>query len=225
MWMYFFCRNTRLIILKIHMQYINNKQSRMLALEIFGRACFLIFFSLLAFDLLNDFFTHWRLSALILVFKESITLWFVALRSIPNTITIEPHAWLIALLGTSSSFFFRSSSIEDGFVGLIIQSLGVLIACIGIISLNKSFGVVPANRGVKRSGLYRVVRHPIYAGYTISYLGFLMNQGSYYNMAIFTSVMIFMVARIFLEEKLLMESPEYQELASRVKYRLIPGVW
>lgn len=203
----------------------DKKQTLFLAAEIIGRVCFLVFFALLSYNLLIDFLAHYRLSPLILLTKELMTLYMVAIRNIPKKISFEPHVWLIALLSALSSLFLRPTGTEDNVIGLIIQCSGMIIACIGIFYLNKSFGIVPANRGIKSKGLYQVVRHPIYAGYIISCLGFLINHSSNYNLAIFTSIMIFMIARIFLEEKLLMESPEYQELASRVKYRLIPGVW
>ena len=42
------------------------------------------------------------------------------------------------------------------------------------LTLRRSFGVVAANRGVKASGPYRLVRHPMYAGYALTHVGFLL---------------------------------------------------
>ena len=43
----------------------------------------------------------------------------------------------------------------------------------GKLTLGRSFGLMPANRGVVSSGIYRFVRHPIYAGYLITHVAFL----------------------------------------------------
>jgi protein-S-isoprenylcysteine O-methyltransferase Ste14 len=40
---------------------------------------------------------------------------------------------------------------------------------------------MPANRGVVSSGLYRLVRHPIYMGYLITHAGFLLANPTVWN--------------------------------------------
>ena len=45
---------------------------------------------------------------------------------------------------------------------------------LGKITLGRSFGVVPANRGVVVGGPYNFVRHPIYTGYLITHVAFLV---------------------------------------------------
>ena len=42
--------------------------------------------------------------------------------------------------------------------------IGLLIVIAGKVSLGRSFGLIPANRGIVSTGLYRLVRHPIYLG-------------------------------------------------------------
>ena len=44
----------------------------------------------------------------------------------------------------------------------------------GKLTLGRSFGLVPANRGVVIRGPYALVRHPIYSGYLITHLAFLV---------------------------------------------------
>ena len=46
-----------------------------------------------------------------------------------------------------------------------LSACGLLVVIGGKLSLGRSFGLMPANRGVVSSGLYRIVRHPIYLGY------------------------------------------------------------
>ena len=42
------------------------------------------------------------------------------------------------------------------------------------MALGRSFGLAPANRGVVVRGPYTLVRHPIYTGYLVTHVGFLM---------------------------------------------------
>lgn len=52
------------------------------------------------------------------------------------------------------------------------------------LCLWRSFGLVAAHRGLKAGGLYAVVRHPMYAGYVISHVGYLLVAPSWWNLAI-----------------------------------------
>ena len=58
-------------------------------------------------------------------------------------------------------------------VTVLLSALGLLVVIGGKVSLGRSFGLMPANRGVVSTGLYRLVRHPIYMGYLITHVGFL----------------------------------------------------
>jgi len=76
------------------------------------------------------------------------------------------------------------------------------------------------------TGLYSVVRHPMYLAMIVLYLSASLVLGSYYAlipMAIFLSTL---VIRITNEEKVLRAGlPGYADYAKKVRYRLIPLVW
>ena len=50
----------------------------------------------------------------------------------------------------------------------MVSAIGLAVVIVGKMTLGRSFGVVPANRGVVVGGPYRLVRHPIYTGYLIT---------------------------------------------------------
>jgi len=79
---------------------------------------------------------------------------------------------------------------------------------------------------VASGGVYRLVRHPIYAGGALAWVGASLWLGSY-AAALMTAVPIGLIAlRIHLEERFLRRELEgYESYAARVRYRLIPGVW
>ena len=84
---------------------------------------------------------------------------------------------------------------------------------------------MPANRGVKTRGLYRVVRHPIYAGYTLTHIGFLLGFPSPQNALLYAGIFAIEVTRLMREEAVLNRDPAYVDYVARVRYRLLPGVF
>jgi protein-S-isoprenylcysteine O-methyltransferase Ste14 len=150
----------------------------------------------------------------------------VLVRSIPKSFSISPIDWLVAWLATlTPGFFGFYEETQDNIIALSIQIIGILFAVLAIISLNRSFGIIPANRGIKKNGLYRIVRHPIYAGYLISYAGFVLNEWHILNGIIFCTWLLFLIPRIQMEEKHLSKDPAYCAFKEETRWRLVPYVW
>lgn len=81
-------------------------------------------------------------------------------------------------------------------------------------------------QSVVSTGLYAVVRHPMYSGVALMCLSLPVALGSYW--AIIPAVLIVpvLVARIKNEERVLLRELEgYREYTQKTRYRLIPGVW
>ena len=77
--------------------------------------------------------------------------------------------------------------------------------CVNIsakLFLNRSFGVVAANRGIKRGGPYRLVRHPMYFGYILTQVGFVLASFKLTTLALYLVAWTFQILRIREEEKL-----------------------
>ena len=106
-----------------------------------------------------------------------------------------------------------------------ISSLGLSIVIAGKVALGRSLGLLPAHRGLVRSGLYRVVRHPIYVGYLISHLGFLLAHPMPWNGMLFLAADVALVARALVEERTLSADPDYRRYVDLVRWRLVPGMY
>jgi len=79
---------------------------------------------------------------------------------------------------------------------------------------------------VVRSGPYRHVRHPAYAGGILTQLSIPILLASWWALLLSSMDACLMVLRTFLEDRTLMaELPGYSEYARRVRRRLIPGLW
>jgi protein-S-isoprenylcysteine O-methyltransferase Ste14 len=84
---------------------------------------------------------------------------------------------------------------------------------------------VAADRGIVMRGPYRIVRHPIYLGYFISHIGFLLANWSPRNITIYIVTCFFQISRILAEERILREDESYRAYCQRVRYRVIPFIF
>ncbi len=85
---------------------------------------------------------------------------------------------------------------------------------------------VEEGQKVVDTGLYGIVRHPMYAVTILLFLTIPVMLGSWYALLIFALYPGIIVIRLLDEEKLLAkELPGYAEYQKKVKYRLIPFIW
>ena len=85
---------------------------------------------------------------------------------------------------------------------------------------------VEEGQTVISTGLYGIVRHPMYLASVLMFLSIPLVMGSWYALIPFAFYPLLMVIRILDEEKLLTaELSGYEEYKRKVKYRLIPFIW
>ena len=85
---------------------------------------------------------------------------------------------------------------------------------------------VQEGQKVVSSGLYGIVRHPMYAVTVWLFLSIPLVLGSFFSLLCFLPYPIIMVVRILNEEKVLTEGLDgYADYKKKVKYRLIPFIW
>ena len=103
--------------------------------------------------------------------------------------------------------------------------LGQLIYIAALFSLKRSFGVVAANRGIKTGGLYRVVRHPVYAGLFLSNGAYVLQNMSVMNAAVYLTFVLLSLMRIVEEERVLCRDPDYAGYVCRTPWRVLPLIY
>jgi protein-S-isoprenylcysteine O-methyltransferase Ste14 len=85
---------------------------------------------------------------------------------------------------------------------------------------------VDEEQKVISTGLYGLVRHPMYVGVLIMYIPTPLALGSYWGLIPFALLPLSMALRILNEEKVLSENlPGYKEYCQKTRYRLIPFIW
>lgn len=85
---------------------------------------------------------------------------------------------------------------------------------------------IESRQQVVTTGPYAVVRHPMYVGTLLIYLAAPLALGSWWGLVPATLLVPTIAARILNEESLLARDLEgYADYATRVRWRLVPGVW
>lgn len=85
---------------------------------------------------------------------------------------------------------------------------------------------VQENQKVIDTGLYGIVRHPMYSATLLLFLSMPLVLGSLYGFAVFLVYPLIIAKRIQHEEAFLEESLDgYRTYKQKVKYRLIPFLW
>jgi protein-S-isoprenylcysteine O-methyltransferase Ste14 len=113
-------------------------------------------------------------------------------------------------------------------IGDVLVGAGLLIAMITTIQNGYAAAnvKVESQQKVVSTGVYSVVRHPMYFGNVVMMIGVPLSLGSYWALLFVIPGLAVLATRILDEEKLLsLELTGYREYAQRVHYRLVPGVW
>jgi protein-S-isoprenylcysteine O-methyltransferase Ste14 len=103
--------------------------------------------------------------------------------------------------------------------------LGAAIVLTSLVSLGRSFAVLPAVRGTVQRGPYRVVRHPAYAGELLMLFGCFLAGPRAATALLLVAALPCVSLRLLAEESVLSQDGSYRRYAAKVKYRLLPGVW
>jgi protein-S-isoprenylcysteine O-methyltransferase Ste14 len=164
----------------------------------------------------------------LLIISEGGVVFFVLIRRPTAAISVRLGDWLLATTATAAPLLI--APVESSPKALIAAGVTLIVLgnCVQVASklfLRRSFGIAPANRGVKIGGPYKVVRHPMYAGYLLANIGILMLMPSLLNLTIYAIGWTAQVLRLQAEERLLSQDAAYRAFQQTTRFRLIPGVF
>jgi protein-S-isoprenylcysteine O-methyltransferase Ste14 len=201
--------------------------SRLLLLDFFERAVVMLVFTRFAFIMLTPAGTM-NILGIILLVSESLPVFLILTRRPSKARSDKPIDWLLGLTGTILPLLalpIATGALVPAGLSGAIMFVGLYIQISAKLVLGRSFGLIAANRGVKVTGPYRLVRHPIYAGYTIIHIGFLLAFPSLWNVLLYSAELAIQIGRVLREELLLSQDHSYRDYATRVRYRLIPMIF
>jgi protein-S-isoprenylcysteine O-methyltransferase Ste14 len=196
--------------------------------DLVARALIVGLFLGLAFRIGQDALTSGRPTGLLLLASELLVVVLTLARRKAGTIDRRWRTRLIAGVSIIGPFLLRPSdgiwpSVE--IMTAAVSAVGLAIVVVAKMSLGRSFGLLPANRGIVSSGLYRLVRHPIYLGYLFTHGAFLVANPSWWNLAALATADVALLVRSAYEEETLRQDPVYARYATRVRWRVVPGVF
>jgi len=132
---------------------------------------------------------------------------------------------LLAALGFAPALPLWQSSLLERQLSLFLAIAGVSILALGAINLGKSLTAnpVPLEKAVlKTSGVYALVRHPIYLGLLLLGAAIVLQSGSWLHILLYACLIALLSIKARFEEKLLLEKyADYKDYAARVG-RMLP---
>ncbi|HXG88812.1 MAG TPA: isoprenylcysteine carboxylmethyltransferase family protein [Vicinamibacterales bacterium] len=196
--------------------------------DLLARAVISGLFLVLAINLFGDFQRTGRFTGLLLLISELLVAIFTLTRRQTSDVDRTRIALLLTAVSVAGPPLLRTSAnggLMPDAVTAAISAVGLLIVVFGKLALGRSFGIVPANRGVVTRGPYAFVRHPIYTGYLITHVAFLAAHPSLTNLFIVLVADTALIGRAFREEQTLEKDDCYQAYRRRVAWHLVPGVF
>lgn len=135
---------------------------------------------------------------------------------------------MLVVPGLDHRFAWSSVSLYAEGAGDVLVALAFLI--IFFVYKENSFTSatidVYAGQTVISTGLYALVRHPMYVGGLLMFVGMPLSLGSWWGLLVLAVMMPALLWRIVDEEKFLTKNlPGYAEYKTKVSWRLIPRVW
>jgi protein-S-isoprenylcysteine O-methyltransferase Ste14 len=196
--------------------------------EFAARATVGALFALLSVNLLAEFVRTGHITGLLLLVSEALVVVLTLVRRPAQLVDRSLLAAAMTTVSVAAPPMLRASdgpSLGPDILTALVSAVGVLLVIVGKVTLGRSFGLVPANRGVVARGPYNVVRHPIYAGYLITHVAFLAAHPGPWNVAIVLIGDSALIMRALMEERVLAADVAYQDYCRRVGWHLVPGVF
>ena len=138
--------------------------------------------------------------------------------------------WLILMPLDAVRFHWSRMPVELKTLGALLLLISLYISFLTMRENPYSSAVVRVQKEraqtVISTGPYRYVRHPMYTGACLFFLGTALLLGSWYGVLCTPAFIGLFAVRAVLEERLLREELEgYGAYVDRVKYRFFPHVW
>lgn len=198
------------------------------AADLTARATVVVLFSMMALRFGSDFVATGRLTGLFLLASEALVVIFTVARRSAVLVDRSIRARVlttVSMLGPPLLAPAAVLPLAPEAVTVALSCAGLCVVIAGKITLGRSFALLPANRGIVSSGLYGVVRHPIYLGYLVTHVAFLVASPSPANLVLLIAADAALLARAVCEEQTLAKDRAYSEYQTRVRWRVAPGLF
>jgi protein-S-isoprenylcysteine O-methyltransferase Ste14 len=197
--------------------------------DLAARATIVVLFSMLSINLFGEYLRTGHVTGLLLLVGESLVVVLTIVRRRAIAVDRSAAAAIMTAVSLVGPVLMRATSepasLLSDHMTATLSAIGLLLVVLGKMTLGRSFGVVPANRGVVVRGPYALVRHPIYTGYLITHAAFLLAHPAPWNLSILLVADAALVLRALMEERVLSADASYRQYCQRVGWHLVPGVF
>jgi protein-S-isoprenylcysteine O-methyltransferase Ste14 len=202
-------------------------QARVLG-DLIARAFIVVLFSMMAVRIGSDFLATGRVTGLFLLMSEALVVVLTIVRR--SAAALDRSVWaktltVISIMGPPLLVPGTAAALAPEWTTVAISIAGLSVVIAGKVTLGRSFALLPANRGIVSTGVYGVVRHPIYLGYLLTHIAFMLASPSMFNLAALVVADTALLARAVCEERTLALDAKYQEYMGRVRWRVAPGLF
>jgi protein-S-isoprenylcysteine O-methyltransferase Ste14 len=196
--------------------------------DIGARAAIVVLFSFMVARQGSHFLETGRMTGLLLVISELLVVVLTFVRRSAATVDRSMRARVLTTLSMLAPPLLHpghGAPLAPEILTVAVSIAGLAVVIAGKVSLGRSFGLMPANRGVVSTGLYRFVRHPIYMGYLITHVAFLVANPTIFNISMLAAGDAALLVRAMCEEQTLARDPAYQQYLKKVRWRVLPRVF
>jgi len=196
--------------------------------DLLARVAIGALFSMLCVNIFAEYMRTGHFTGLLLLAGESLVVVLTIVRRRARTVDRSITAGVMTMLSLAGPFLLSAGSgspLVSDVATATLSALGLAIVAVAKMALGRSFGLAPANRGVVVRGPYTLVRHPIYTGYLVTHVGFLMAHPTAQNLAVILIADTALIVRALMEERVLSADTLYQQYCRRVGWHLVPGVF
>lgn len=196
--------------------------------ELASKAVIITLFTMMAIRMGADFLVTGRVTGLLLVVSEALVVILTVLRRSAAVVDRSGRARLLTTLSMIGPPLVRPATLQalaPETLTVLLSAAGLIFVVAGKLSLGRSFGLMPANRGIVSTGLYGFVRHPIYVGYLITHVAFVTANPLATNLGVLLIADAALLMRAVCEEQTLARDPTYREYLQKVRWRMVPGLF
>jgi|SRR5438128_2715391 len=196
--------------------------------ELASKAVIITLFTMMAIRMGADFLVTGRVTGLLLVVSEALVVILTVLRRSAAVVDRSGRARLLTTLSMIGPPLVRPATLQalaPDTLTVLLSAAGLIFVVAGKLSLGRSFGLMPANRGIVSTGLYGFVRHPIYVGYLITHVAFVTANPLATNLGVLLIADAALLMRAVCEEQTLARDPTYREYLQKVRWRMVPGLF
>ena len=203
--------------------------TRQTATDWAARAIVCVMFGALCVNIFQEFARTGHITGLMLLASESLVIVLTLTRRRATRVDRSIPASIVTFVSVAGPPLLRAdgdvAALAPDVLTGVVSAIALLLILSGKLTLGRSFGLVPANRGVVVQGPYTAVRHPIYSGYLVAHIAFLAAHPGTWNIVVLAIADGALIFRALLEERVLSSDAHYRAYCRRVAWHLVPGVF